>query len=231
MAKLVQPFDATQFNPVQGVGGLPIGKHLVMIVSDELKATANDKNAAFLQFNLKVVEGPHANAMGVDRLNIYHSSPQTVEIAQKRLSSYSYAIGVFQFDDTAALHNKPFIVEVGPQKDKPEYTEVKKVYDANGNEPGKPAQQQAAQPQTQAPVQQQNTAPAPGYDQAAQPGAAGWQQAPPVQQPAQQPAVQPPVQEQAPVAGWQQAPAQGGVAPAPGAAPAPAGDKPAWAQS
>jgi len=226
MAQLPQAFDANQYNPSQSAGQLPVGKHLVVIMSSELKGSKNNENSGYVQLNLEVVDGPNKGATGPYRLNLYNESQKTVEIAHNQLCALSHALNVFVVQNTEQLHGIPFIAEVQLQKgDNPNgYTEVKRVFDASGNEPGKQGQQ-AAQPQT-APVQQQQQqqVPAPGHDQAAQPGAAGWQQAP-VQQPAQQPAVQPPVQEQAPVAGWQQAPAQGGVAPAPGA---PAGDKPAW---
>ena len=147
MAQLIQPFNANNFDPTQGVGGLPIGRHPVIVESSEVKANkAND--GGYLQLNLKVIDGPQAGIVGAYRLNLYHSNPQTVEIANRQLSAISHVTGVFMIQDSAQLHNIPFVIEVGPQKNDAQYTEVKKVFDINGNEPGKaPQGGGAAQPQ------------------------------------------------------------------------------------
>ena len=135
--QLPQAFDANQIDPTQSAGGqLPIGKHLVVVESSEVKAT-KDNSGGYIQLNLKITEGPSAGTTGAYRLNIYNSNQQAVEIAQKQLSAVCHVTGVFSVQDSSQLHNIPFMVEVGPQKNKPEYTEVKKVFDAAGNEPGK----------------------------------------------------------------------------------------------
>ena len=215
MAQLIQAFNAQQYDPTQGGGSLPVGRHPVVIESSEVKANkAND--GGYLQLNLKLIDGPQMGTTGAYRLNLYHSNPQTAEIAHRQLSAICHVIGVFNVQDSQQLHNIPFIVEVGLQKGEEAaqkgYTEVKKVFDINGNEPGKAGQgATAAQPQQQQPQggaawggqPAQNPAPQGG----GQPAWGG--------QPAQQPAQQQPAQG----GGWQQGgqPAQGG-APA-GAAP------------
>lgn len=236
MAQLIQAFNAQQFDPTQGVGGLPIGKHPVVVDSSEVKPN-KENNGGYLQLNLKIIDGPQTGTVGAYRLNLYHSNQQTVEIAHRQLSAVCHVTGVFMLQDSAQLHNIPFIAEVGPQKNDAQYTEVKKVFDINGNEPGKagqgqaPAQPAAAAPQGFGQQQQQPQQPAQGFGQppAQQPPAqaawgapAGQQQAPQAapqdNAPAwgQQPAQQPPAQQPA-AAGWQQ-----------GAAPA--GANPPWGQ-
>uniref|UniRef100_A0AAU7YTV8 SsDNA binding protein n=1 Tax=Stenotrophomonas phage vB_SmaS_QH3 TaxID=3229738 RepID=A0AAU7YTV8_9CAUD len=246
--QLIQAFNAQQYDPTQGVGSLPIGKHPVIVESSEVKANkAND--GGYLQLNLRIIDGPQAGTTGAYRLNLYHTNQQTVEIAHRQLSAICHVVGVFMVQDSSQLHNLPFLVEVGPQKNDPAYTEVKKVYDMNGNEPGKAGQGAApAQPQQPAGFGQQpqgqggfggqpQQQPAQGGAWGQQPqgqqpqqqpaqGGAAWGQ-----QPQQQPAQQPqgggaawggqPQQNAAPqqaAGGWQQQPAQGG-APAGGAAP------------
>lgn len=199
--QLIQAFNAQQYDPTQGVGSLPIGKHPVIVESSEVKANkAND--GGYLQLNLRIIDGPQQGTTGAYRLNLYHSNQQTVEIAHRQLSAICHVIGVFQVTDSSQLHNLPFLIEVGPQKNDPQYTEVKKVFDMNGNEPGKAgAGAPAAQPQQQQPQGQPNGA---------------WGGAPqgqPQQQPAQQPAQQPQG------AAWGGQPAQN---------PAPQGGQPAW---
>ena len=230
MAQLLQAFNAQQFDPTQGGGSLPVGRHPVIIESSEVKANkAND--GGYLQLNVKLIDGPQTGTTGAYRLNLYHSNPQTSEIAHRQLSAICHCIGVFNVQDSSQLHNIPFIIEVGLQKGEEAaqkgYTEVKKVFDINGNEPGKAGQgAQQAQPQqqpaaqggfgqpAQQPAQQpQGNAPAWGGGQPAQqqPQGAPAGDAPAWgQQPAQQPAAQQPAQQ---AGGWQ----QGGAAPAGGA--------------
>ena len=229
MAQLIQAFNAQQYDPTQGGGSLPVGRHPVIIESSEVKANkAND--GGYLQLNLKLIDGPQMGTTGAYRLNLYHSNPQTAEIAHRQLSAICHVIGVFNVQDSQQLHNIPFIVEVGLQKGEEAaqkgYTEVKKVFDINGNEPGKagqgapaaqPQQQPAAQggfgqqqPAQQPAAQPQGNAPAWGGGQPAQqqPQGAPAGNAPAWgQQPAQQPAAQQPAQQ---AGGWQ----QGGAAPA-----------------
>lgn len=211
--QLIQAFNAQQYDPTQGVGSLPIGKHPVIIESSEVKANkAND--GGYLQLNLRIIDGPQQGTTGAYRLNLYHSNQQTVEIAHRQLSAICHVIGVFQVTDSSQLHNLPFLIEVGQQKNDPQYTEVKKVFDMNGNEPGKAgAGAAAAQPQQQQPQGQPNGAwgGAPqGQPQQPAGGAAWGGQQQPAQQPAQQPQGG---------AAWGGQPAQN---------PAPQGGQPAW---
>ena len=232
MAQLIQAFNAQQYDPTQGGGSLPVGRHPVIIESSEVKANkAND--GGYLQLNVKLIDGPQTGTTGAYRLNLYHSNPQTAEIAHRQLSAICHCVGVFNVQDSGQLHNIPFIIEVGLQKGEEAaqkgYTEVKKVFDINGNEPGKagqgapaaqPQQQPAAQggfgqqqPAEQPAAQPQGNAPAWGGGQPAQqqPQGAPAGNAPAWgQQPAQQPAAQQPAQQ---AGGWQ----QGGAAPAGGA--------------
>ena len=231
MAQLIQAFNAQQYDPTQGGGSLPVGRHPVIIESSEVKANkAND--GGYLQLNVKLIDGPQTGTTGAYRLNLYHSNPQTAEIAHRQLSAICHCVGVFNVQDSSQLHNIPFIAEVGLQKGEEAaqkgYTEVKKVFDINGNEPGKAGQgAPAAQPQqqpaaqggfgqqqpAQQPQQPQGNAPAWGGGQPAQqqPQGAPAGNAPAWgQQPAQQPAAQQPAQQ---AGGWQ----QGGAAPAGGA--------------
>ena len=227
MAQLIQAFNAQQFDPTQSTGGLPIGKHPVIVDSSEVKPN-KENNGGYLQLNLKIIDGPQQGTVGAYRLNLYHSNQQTVEIAHRQLSAVCHVTGVFMLQDSAQLHNIPFIVEVGPQKNDAQYTEVKKVFDIQGNEPGKAGHGQAAAQPAQAPA---GFAPQQPAQQPHQPAAApAWGQAP-QQQPAaapQQPAGAPAWGQQAPA----QQPAQ---APAPAAGgwqqgAAPAGGNPPWGQ-
>lgn len=218
MAQLQQMFDATTVDPSQTAGSLPIGKHPVVITNSEIKSTAKG-DSGMLELELTIIDGPAKGTTGPYRLNIYNASEQAKKIANQQLSAICHVTQTFQIQDSSQLHNKPFVIEVGLQKGEDAavkgYTEVKKVYDMAGNEPGKaPAQggqqQVAQQPQTaQQPAgqqagwgQQPQTAQQPAATQ--QPQTAAWgNQGAAAQQPAtaQQPAA----------AGWNQNAAAGGT--------------------
>lgn len=227
--QLPQFFDATGIDPSQMGGQLPVGKHPVIIVDSEVKPT-KDNSGGMLVLELSIIDGPSKGQRGNYRLNLYNASQQAVEIAQRQLSAICHVTGVFKVQDSSQLHNIPFMVDVALQKDKEAaakgYTEVVRVYDRNGNEPGKAG---AGAP---APMQQQGQP---------QPQANAWGGAPGGGQPQQQQPPQQP-QQQGNGNGWGgQQPQQQQPNPAGGGTPAwgggaPAGNNgqpsqtPAWGQ-
>lgn len=220
MARLSNPFDATQVDPTQGASQFPVGKHPVVIVHDEIRANKN-QDGGLAALTLRITDGPSKGIEGEYRLNLYNKSEKAAEIAHKQLSAICHVTGVYKIEDLRQLHNIPFIIEVALQKD-PEaaakgYTEVKKVYDMNGNEPGKQnAGQQGAQTTQSAPQSSGNAwgggAPA-NQQQAPQTAAGGnaWGGGNNAGG----------AQQQAPANQWGGGNASGG---------APAGDKPSWAK-
>lgn len=190
--QLLQAFDATTISPEQGAAQLPLGKHPVIISGSEVKATKAN-NGGLLELDLQIIDGLNKGQSGAYRLNLYNTNPQAAEIAQKQLSAVCHVTGVFKVTDSSQLHNIPFLIEVGYQKgENPAaggkgYTEVKRVFDINGNEPGKKAENPA-------PWQQAPSAPA---------AAPGW--APPAQ--AASPAASFPPPSAPASAPWQQSPA------------------------
>lgn len=238
MVQLLNAFNPMEYDPSQGGAAWPLGKHPVIIESAEVKPT-KDNSSGYLQLNLKVIDGPNAGHTGPYRLNLYNQSQEAAQIAHRQLSAICHVTQTFQLgpDGTQLqyLFNKPFVIDVGMQKGQEAqekgYTEIKRVYDMAGNEPGKTgqAQQQAPQgfqqqqPQQQQPAQQGGAQAWGGQGQGQQQEApaqggqgGGWGQ----QNGGQQ---QPQQQQQAPQqngGGWAQG--QGGGAPA--------GGQPAWGQ-
>jgi len=217
MANIGMSFDCTSVQPQGNSSQLPVSGpegFPVIISSSEMKATANDANAGFLELTLQVMDGEHTGQTGKYRLNIFSKSEKAVEIALRQLSALGHVTGVLNITDSAQLHNRPFRVIVGLQK-RPadwkegdvEYTEVKGVKDSNGNNPGKStgaaasAHQAPAAPPVFAPAQAAPVA----QPAAPAPAAAAWTPGPAV--------------ETAPAA----------AAPAWASNPASAGQAPSWA--
>lgn len=220
-------FNAQQYTPRYGGGSneqLPPGKYTGVIVSAEPVNTTDaggNIKGGYLALTLTPTEGALVGQKHIDRLNLHHSNPKTVEIANEQMSAYCHVLGQFSIADTNQLCNIPFQFEIGwqknnePSQEKPNggYTEVKAIFDVNGNPPGKagsgPQVQQQQQPMQQqppaqvAPAQQQQ----PMQQQPAQqPQGGGWGGQPQQQQPMQQQ----PAQQQQPQqngGGWGGAPA------------------------
>lgn len=179
-------FNANQFEPNQGGQAHPVGlKFPFTITNTEIKENAS-KTGGYFQVELTSPVGSIKKAY-----NIWYkgeNEAKTVEIAHGQLSALCRAVNIYQIDwgnEGAALRSGRGMMDIGYQKgeeptpEKPGggYVEVKRVYDAAGNEPGKAP----AQPQTQAQPQPQN----PPMTQ--QPGG-GWGQGQTNPNPAQQPA-------------------------------------------
>lgn len=188
----LQDFDARSVQPQQGMSGHPAGMFGFTITNTYLQENSA-KTGAML-----VVEFTSDAGRIENRYNVSNPNPQAVEIAQKELSALCHAVNIYQVPYPKNPDGTPNMqmgghtlrggrgrMEVAPQTDKQGkpngYMEVKKVFDVNGNEPGKPGVQ--PQPQTQPQGVQQQSQPM------QQNTNGGWSQGPsaqPQQQPTQQ---------------------------------------------
>lgn len=214
-------FNANQYDPNQGLAAHPPANKAPFTITNTAIVETKDKTGAMLVVDL-------TSPMGtiIQRYNIHNANPKAVEIAYGQLSALCRAVGIYQIDgnnECAALRGGKGLMDVGYQKgeepdpafpDRKGYTELKRVYDINGNDPSKPAQAQQAAPQggggfggqPQAQPQQGGTQPL-----QQQPNGS-WGQGGPQQQaaPQQQPQAQ---QAQPQGQAWQPGGAQSGAAP------------------
>ena len=163
-------FNATEFQPNYGgnaEGGLPPGKHKVILESADLTPSSKNPQNSYLKFKLKCIEGLAQGGVQIDRINVFNNDQTAVRIASQQLAAYCAVMGKRGFTNVSELFNIPFWIEVRPQRDNPQYTEVATYYDLQGNQPGAAPAAQVGQ-QTQAPPQGFSAGPAP----AAQPVAA-----------------------------------------------------------
>lgn len=179
-------FNANQYEPNQGMSSHPPAQKIPFQITNVGIKENKDKTGGYLE-----VEFTSQMGSVIHRYNCWNQSPKAVEIAYGQLSALCRATNIYQLDwqnEGQALRGGRGLMDIGYQKgeepsaDNPNakgYTELKRVYDAAGNEPGKaPAQPQTMQQQPQsgsAPLQQH-----PG-------GGWGNQQAPQQQAPQQAP--------------------------------------------
>lgn len=174
-------FNANQYEPNQGMTTHPPAQKIDFQITNTSIKETKDKTGGYLEVEF-------TSPMGVvfHRYNINNQSPKAVEIAYGQLSALCRAVNIYQIDgnnECAALRGGRGKMDVGYQKgeapgetpDAKGYTELKKVYDSAGNEPGKQLAQQQQATGGAAPLQQQ---PGGGWGQGG-----GQQQNPAQQQP------------------------------------------------
>lgn len=158
-------FNANQYEPSQGMSGHPPALKVPFTITNTAIVENKAKDGGMFVVDLTSPMGTQ-----IHRYNIWNKEPKAVEIAHGQLSALCRATNIYQIDwqnEGAALRGGKGLMDIGYQKgeepsaEKPNggYTELKKVYDLAGNEPGKTPSQ--AQPQNQstppqnAPVTQQ----------------------------------------------------------------------------
>ena len=105
MAHLGFDFDASRVDPREAFEPLPSGWYTAIVEDSTIKNTKNGAGQ-YLELTLQVVEGPAKGRKVWDRLNLWHQSDQTREIAQRTLSALARAAGVLHLSDSSALHGK-----------------------------------------------------------------------------------------------------------------------------
>lgn len=84
----------------------------IIVKSEVVPSKSEPETGRRLNLELKVIEGPYANRLFWDGLNIVHSNPVTQEIAMKTLSAIGHATGVLLIQDSSQLHNIPMWVKI-----------------------------------------------------------------------------------------------------------------------
>lgn len=155
MQNAIDTFDAAQIQPQYNIGSNhPVGLFDAVISNTGMKPVKDKPNNGYFEIEYTTPAGKIS-----DRFNLWNDNPQAVDISQKQLSAVCHATGIFRIasfrqSQGAELRNARLKIEVGYQKGQEPsstnptggYTEVKKIFDANGNEPGKAP---AGAPQTQ----------------------------------------------------------------------------------
>lgn len=129
-------FDASDVMPEQGTSKHPQGKFPATLTNTELKPNKSGEGQ-YLAVTFTTPSGTIIN-----RYNLQNNNQQTVDIAVKQLSALCWATGVMRVNMNAAaqeLRGAKCMIDVQDQPENPKYSEITRVYDANGNEPGKGA--------------------------------------------------------------------------------------------
>lgn len=96
-------------------GPLPAGEYEMMIVKSETKPT-KALTGHYLELEMHVISGEHSGRRHWERLNLDNPNQQAVKIAQESLAKLCMAIGLDDVEDSDALHDQPFVAEIGIDK-------------------------------------------------------------------------------------------------------------------
>ena len=142
--------EASNFDTV------PAGTYEAEIVESERQPVSKDKDLGdCLNLCWRIVSGDMNGRLFWQRINLWWTGPekspgQVVTIANSQFRSVRDATGVTNPIDSSELHHIPCLVTYGPQKNDPNYSEVKSV---------KPSGQPVRQVAGQRPQPQQNSQP------------------------------------------------------------------------
>lgn len=124
--------DLSTFNPaaVEDVSFsvIPKGTYVAMIVESESKESQTGNK--YLNLKLQIVKGEYSGRTIFWRLNLWHSTPKTRQIAESQLKSIFNALGKSgAVKSTQELHDKPFevVLKVKPDMNGEDRTEVSYV--------------------------------------------------------------------------------------------------------
>ena len=126
MASFGHTFDASAIEPSTGYEVLPPGKYLAQIVASEMRVT-KDGHGQYLYLEVDILEGQYAGRKLFDRLNLVNANPDTVQIAQRTLSSICRAVGKMQVSNSEQLHFIPLIADVRVRPPKGMYGESNSI--------------------------------------------------------------------------------------------------------
>jgi Protein of unknown function (DUF669) len=110
-------FDANAVPPNERLQPIPVGNYLLQVIESEIRQN-NKGTGELLKLTLQVLDGPYANRLIFDNLNIVNDSPKAQEIANRSLADLCLLLGIVHCQDSEELHFKPFQAYVGIREDK-----------------------------------------------------------------------------------------------------------------
>ncbi len=136
MVDLVQQYDPDA--EAKGFDNLPAGTYEAQIVESERIAISKDKdNGECLNLCWKVTSGEAEGRLIWQRIMLWWTGAEktpgkVVQIANGQFKDLRDATGVQFPKESSELHFIPCLVTYGPQKNSPEYSEVKSVKPIGG---------------------------------------------------------------------------------------------------
>jgi hypothetical protein len=139
-------FNAAEIEPTAGIGPVPGGTYVAVIVESQMKPTKAG-TGEYLELTLEIVEGTHKGRRVWERLNLKNPNETAVRIAQQTLSAICRAVGVMSPKDSVDLHNRPMSVVIEEEERDGRVSNKVKAYRSVGpSQPARPAATTQAAP-------------------------------------------------------------------------------------
>ena len=119
MTMLPAAFQSDDHEDMGNFDPIPLDSVNVQIVASEMKPTkkaieAKDpESGQRLVLEAEVIDGEYKGRKLFIGLNMVNPNPKAVEISQKELATICRACGKVTIEDSAELHNIPFVAKIG----------------------------------------------------------------------------------------------------------------------
>lgn len=119
-------FNASSVEPMQPrtFGALPAGDYEMIIVKSDVRAVNPPKTGHYLELEMQVISGEHSGRRHWERLNVDNPNKTAEEIAKAALASLCFAVGKNDIEDTAELHDIPFVAHVQIDRKEPDRNRI-----------------------------------------------------------------------------------------------------------
>lgn len=133
-------FNANSVEPMQPrtYGPLPAGDYEMIIVKSDVKLTKAG-TGHYIELEMQVVSGEHSGRRHWERLNVDNPNKQSEEIAKEALAALCFAVGVTDVEDTAQLHDIPFVAHFEIDRKEPDRNKITGYATAGAAKPAAPA--------------------------------------------------------------------------------------------
>lgn len=126
MVALPQTYKPAEVEASTGGSSVPAGKYRCIVLGSEEKPNKDGKPGSHVQFEYQISEGAFKGQKIFERFNFNNPNEQAVNIAFSQFKQLAEACGKPDCADTDLLNNSVIVVTYGPQKNNPQYSEVKK---------------------------------------------------------------------------------------------------------
>ena len=111
MAKLPAAFNSEDHDDIDSYEAIPANDYHVKIIESSM-AENSKKTGSYVKFKFKIMTGEYKGRLLFTNLNLVHSNPQAVEIAEKTLATMLRACGKVSIEDTDELHGCELMAKV-----------------------------------------------------------------------------------------------------------------------
>ena len=116
-ASSVEPMEARTYEP------LPNGDYDMIITKSDVKPTKAG-TGHYLELEMQVLAGEHSGRRHWERLNVDNPNKTAETIAKEALAALCFAVGVPDVEDTAQLHDIPFVANVEIDRKEPDRNRI-----------------------------------------------------------------------------------------------------------